>query len=440
MLTNKSRLWRLLSLATLIAALALSLSGLTAQASEPDAVVATSLLRVHSGPYLQSDVVGTLTQGTQVALDGRDQAANWLHGKSSDGTTGWLSRAYLAIRTSLDVNSLLVLTDQAAASAGTGTSTTNPRPLKVSGHLTGGFELGGQIQGWNSATVADMQHAGMHWVKRQLNYGDGAGFGWIGEAHNLGFKILLSVVGSPAAVLQNGYFDQYADFVASLAEKGADAIEIWNEANIDRQWPTGHIDAALYTQLLAKSYNAIKSKNTSTMVISGAPSPTGYWGGSDGKSDNGWDDDVFYRGMAEAGAGSYADCIGIHYNEGIVSPLQTSGGWIAYPTNYFDTMLRRALVYFPGKRGCFTELGYLTSQGYGSLPGGFSWAANVTIADQATWLAQAAVRASASGRVRLMVVWNVNMTYFGADPQAGYAIIRNDGSCPACDSLSRVAH
>jgi hypothetical protein len=279
----------------------------------------------------------------------------------------------------------------------------------------------------------------MKWMKRQLYYGDGVGTSWISEAHGLGFKILLSVVGNPPDLLQNNYFDLYAGFVGGMAASGADAIEIWNEANIDREWPTGHVDAAMYTQLLAKSYNAIKSKNPSTMVISGAPSPTGYWGAV-GKSANGWNDDVFYAGMAAAGAGKYADCIGIHYNEGIVSPLQTSGGWIAYPTNYFDTMLRRALQYFPGKRGCFTELGYLTSQGYAPLPSGFSWAQNVTIAEQATWLAQAAVRASASGRVRLMVVWNVNATYYGADPQAGYAIMRNDGSCPACDTLGRVSH
>ena len=29
--------------------------------------------------------------------------------------------------------------------------------------------------------------------------------------------------------------------------------------------------------------------------------------------------------MASAGAGQYADCIGVHYNEGIVSPRQSSG-------------------------------------------------------------------------------------------------------------------
>jgi len=39
------------------------------------------------------------------------------------------------------------------------------------------------------------------------------------------------------------------------------------------------------------------------------------------------------------------------------------------------------------------------------------------------------------GRVRLVIIWNVNFTQFGADPMAGYAIIRPDGSCPACVAL-----
>ena len=102
-------------------------------------------------------------------------------------------------------------------------------------------------------------------------------------------------------------------------------------------------------------------------------------------------------------------------------------------------MLNRALAAFPGKKACFTELGYLTPEGYPPLPGGFAWAGNVTLAQQASWLALAASRASASGRVRLMIVWNIDATRYDSDPQAGYAIIRPGGSCPACDSLGRIA-
>ena len=46
--------------------------------------------------------------------------------------------------------------------------------------------------------------------------------------------------------------------------------------------------------------------------------------------------------------------------------------------------------------------------------------------------------ATSSGRVRLMIVFNVDFTQYGDDPQAGYAIVRPDGSCPACDTLRAV--
>jgi hypothetical protein len=94
---------------------------------------------------------------------------------------------------------------------------------------------------------------------------------------------------------------------------------------------------------------------------------------------------------------------------------------------------------FGGSRPlCFTELGYLTGEGYGALPGAFSWASNVTVAQQAQWLAEAASLSASSGRVRLLIVWNVDSQTWGSDPQAGYAIIRPGGSCPACETLRQV--
>ena len=42
------------------------------------------------------------------------------------------------------------------------------------------------------------------------------------------------------------------------------------------------------------------------------------------------------------------------------------------------------------------------------------------------------------GKVRLAIVFNVDFDYYGSDPQAGYAIIRKGGSCPACEALGTV--
>jgi hypothetical protein len=91
------------------------------------------------------------------------------------------------------------------------------------------------------------------------------------------------------------------------------------------------------------------------------------------------------------------------------------------------------------KKICFTELGYLTPEGYSPLPAFFGWAGSTTVAQQAQWLAEAYSLGTTGGKVRLIIVFNVDFTQYGADPQAGYAMIRPGGSCPACDSLHNVS-
>jgi LysM repeat protein len=318
------------------------------------------------------------------------------------------------------------------------TVTIGPSPTALP-TLTGALEIGGQVFGLSDTTKSALQTARMTWIKRQAIVGINDPATLINEAKGAGYKILLSVVGDKNQVLNPGYFDTYADYVRTAATAGADAIEVWNEQNIDREWPAGQIDAAKYVQLLRQAYTAIKAANPNVIVISGAPAPTGFFGGN-GKGTGGWNDDVYYAGMAAAGAANYADCIGIHYNEGIVSPQQNAGDPRGnYPTRYYSRMLDRALARFPGKRGCFTEIGYLSREGYGELPPAFGWAGNTTVTQQAAWIAQAAQLAKNGGRVRLFIVFNIDSTtYDGGDPQAGYALIRPDGACPGCVTLGAV--
>jgi hypothetical protein len=144
--------------------------------------------------------------------------------------------------------------------------------------------------------------------------------------------------------------------------------------------------------------------------------------------------------MAAAGAANYMDCIGIHYNEGIVPPSQQSGDpRTEHYTRYFWGMVNTYYNAFGGARKlCFTELGYLSGKDYGGLPGGFAWAGNTTIAQHAAWLAEATSLAANSGKTRMLIVFNVDFVTFNSDPQAGYAMIRKDGSCPACETLRQV--
>ncbi len=311
--------------------------------------------------------------------------------------------------------------------------------VPVSTANTGGFELGGQALSF--AHPNHMRNARMTWVKRQVKWHGNEHAGnfqhLIDSAHSNGFKVLLSVIGEKTQIAGNppAFYQSFANFLAGLASGGADAIEVWNEMNIDREWPPGQISGANYTQMLSTAYRAIKSANPATMVVSGAPAPTGFFQGC---GPNGADDDCYLREMAAAGAANYMDCVGVHYNAGIVPPNATSGapvGSSGHYSWYLPRMMQLYRSFFPGKPLCFTELGYLTGEGIGALPGGFAWASHITLRNQADWLAGAVHLTRGSGYVRMMIVWNVDATYWGSDPQSGYAIVRPGGGCPACDTL-----
>ena len=220
---------------------------------------------------------------------------------------------------------------------------------------------------------------------------------------------------------------------------------MWNEPNYYFEWPQGQMNGGEYVRrMLAPAYNAIKSVNPNIMVISGAPLPTGAYYGEGGCSSQGYgcDDWLYIQQMAEAGASNYMDCAGLHYNAGATAPSATTGhpadpGYQHYSW-YYGGMLQLYAGTF-GHPVCFTELGYLSKDGLGELPNNFSWAGKTTVNDQAAWLAEAAQLSRDSGLVRLMIVWNVDFVYWGPDdPKAGYAIVRPDGSCPACTTLGQV--
>ncbi len=317
---------------------------------------------------------------------------------------------------------------------------TNPTQPPVVPPSTGGaFELGGHVAGFGR--VNEMRTAGMTWAKKQIRWnlgeGTGAAQAAINEARGNGFRILLGIVGNKDQMGDfENYTNQFAAYLGQVAALGPDAIEVWNEPNIDREWPNGTVNGGRYTTMLSKAYNAIKAANANVLVISAAPAPTGYFGG--GCRNEGCDDNIFIQQMAQSGAVNYMDCIGAHYNEGIISPDNRSGDPRGtHYSRYFFGMLDLYYNTFGGARKvCWTELGYLSPEGYGTLPSSFAWAQGTTVGQHAEWLGRAVALSRSSGRVRLMIVWNVDFTgVFGADPQGGYAIVRPDGSCPACNSL-----
>jgi uncharacterized protein YraI len=413
-------------------------------------VTAGNTVKLRALPSIDGQVITTLAAGTQFAAVGRDEGQEWVRGQLGDGTAGWVAVRFVTITPEQIIS--LPVTDAAggitAAPPVPAVDPAQPTPEVaaipvepiVNVAPVRGFSFGGHVDGFGDYAVQQMHRAGMTWAKRQWRYRVGQNpadvAGMINDAHAKGFRILIGIVGFVDEVNSGGYFDHYAAFVGGVAAQGADGIEIWNEMNIDREWPSGSIDPGSYTNLLAKSYNAIKGANPNTLVISGAPAPTGFFGGC---SAAGCDDNAYIAGMAAAGAANYMDCIGVHYNEGILGPGQNSGdprGSGDYYTRYFNGMINVYSRAFGGRRPlCFTELGYLTPEGFPPLPGAFGWAENVTLSNQASWLDQAVSMSARSGKVRLLIIWNVDFTQYDGDPMAGFAIIRPGGGCPACDAL-----
>ncbi|HQE92807.1 MAG TPA: NBR1-Ig-like domain-containing protein [Anaerolineae bacterium] len=305
--------------------------------------------------------------------------------------------------------------------------------------LSGSFELGGHVRDAGLPYKDLMHYAGMNWMKVQVQFGQGAG-DLINIAHANGFKIQLSALGGPTMVTQAGFEDKFASWVAGLASAGADAIEVWNEPNIDREWQIGLISPQAYVNLLCKAYNAIKGANGGTAVISAAPAPTGWFGGC---SANGCDDQPWLEGLYNAGAANCMDYIGAHHNAGATSPSATSGhpgdNGGRHHSWYFLPQTQLYYNIFRGTRKLFyTEMGYASQDGVPTFSDQFAWARGTNNAQQAAWLAEAASLGASTGMVRCIIVWNIDFVRYGYDPQDGYAIIRPGGGCPACETLHAI--
>ena len=305
------------------------------------------------------------------------------------------------------------------------------------------FEIGGQVDVSQLGHLLLMKQLGMTWMKIQIVAEEGVpDISWIIRdwVRPNKLKLLVSLIGDRSSASSPAYANIYAAIAAGVARQGADAIEVWNEPNLGREWPGTNPYA--YMNLLAKTYASIKKASPNTLVISAgvaAYADTRECGPDVCGSP------LFFRGMQRAAAGlrkqavPFADCIGVHYNIGTTPPAVLKGSIFSDKyTSYLPNVIASTSNFFHREIPlCFTELGYASGEGVGNLPDSFGWARGISVRNQADWLAQAATFLAQSGKVRLMVVWNADLASDDTgDPQAAYAIVRPDGSCPACQSLA----
>ncbi len=299
-----------------------------------------------------------------------------------------------------------------------------------------GFDVGGIVFSFNQADL--MTSAGMTWVSIALQWQDGDSANnarrAIETAHGRGFSVLLQINGDPHEMQANpaDYDAHFAAYLGAVAAFAPDAIQVWDSMNSPEGWARGLISPGAYAEMLSAAYQAIKSVNPATLVISGGLAQTSALNG--GCTGAGCDDLPYLQGMADAGVGQSADCIGINYTLGTTQPTAVSGDprgdQFLY---YYPAVISTYASSFPTKPLCLTELGYLAPTG--APPAGYEWAANTTPAEQAAWLAQTVELARETGRIRLLMVYDVDAT--GSSLASSYAIVR-DGKCLACDALRAV--
>ena len=362
-----------------------------------------------------------------------------------DGLTGIARKFGTDVETLLDLNPdienrhLIFINQVIKLPPGKGGEPEN-KPVSFTG-----LEVGGETQ--TLAHSQRMSEIGMRWVKYEVGWQVGKNpedvRSLVQQGHTANFKVLLTIAGAGDYPTPNSLnYTEYVDFVSAVAGFGADApdaIEVWHEQNIDLSWPVGEISAANYVRfMLAPTYSAIKRVNPSLMVISGGLSPTGMH-----NFHNVWADNYYIGEMAAAGATAYADCIGVHYNTGATSPNALSGhpGGSHYSWYFLPMISLYGDTFGQGWPLCFTQFGYLSPQSFPGVSGGFNWSESTKVDQQAAWLAEAVTLAQADNRpVQMMIIYNVDYTNYDVfgDPNAGYAIFRPNGSCPACDSLSLV--
>lgn len=324
------------------------------------------------------------------------------------------------------------------AAPGTGRTlpTAAPTPTRVAAIP---FELGGHV--FSFSYPRQMQAAGMTWARSIVRYTRGAStdiaVGALDAARSNGFASLLTIIGDPAEMTDDltRYIQEYATFLGGVAALRPEAIEVWTAPNSPAYWADGLISPQAYVQMLTLSYEAVKRISPQTLIIAAAPEPTVRNGGCFA---SGCDDSPFIRAMQTLNAGSAADCIGMRYTLGATPPDATSGD----PRGdsrlyYYPRMFDRYVEAFPNKPICLIEVGYLAGRGL-ELADSFAWSARTNVQNQAEWLARMAELARQTGRVRLMIVWNVDSTTFTPEnPESAYAMLRTD-QCLACITLGAI--
>jgi hypothetical protein len=334
-------------------------------------------------------------------------------------------------------------------------------PPVAAPNTSAGFGYGVTANMWqgDKQGAADLiKQLGFGWVKQQVRWEyaehERGAVNWqemddiVNTMNGNGINVMFSVVTSPpwARPTLGGTggppedFQLFANFVGAIAGRYCgrlQAIEVWNEQNLRREWEGFPLEPASYMDLLKRSYNAIKGACPAMLVISGATTPAGH-------SDVAIDDIDYLRGMYQHGLREYSDGIGIHPS-GFANPPSVrfedwaSGNYDApshvnHRSFYFLSTLEQSRRVMEENGDSAKKL-WPTEFGWGSTPSphaGYEYEARIGEGTQAQWIVQAFGIMRDSGYVAVPMLWNLNYprdTEMGAFAVAGR---------PAFDALRQM--
>ncbi len=323
-------------------------------------------------------------------------------------------------------------------------------------------------QDWNEA-MGRIEQLGLKWVKVQLPWRDMQPNGpderdneffrrieqHLEDANNRGMNMLVSVVKAPtwarSVQAEDGPPDDpnalarfitiiFEEFNAGLNREMVgdyiDAIEIWNEPNLQREWQgTLPFNGAGYMQLFGPAYQAVRAYSSTVTIVTAGLAPTSTQPFS-------VDDRDFLRQMYDAGLGQYGDVVvGAHpYGWGNAPDARCCGsrGWDEDPHFYYLETLDayRAIMNQFGHSGVqmwITEFGYASWDGF-PLDPPQPWMSFNDRWAQGGYTVRAIQIAQERGDIGVKVLWNLNFAVLsgligGRDERAAYSMLVPGDAC-----------
>ena len=356
------------------------------------------------------------------------------------------------------------------------TAVAAPSPAPVSSAPAGATTVSSPDYGmslflWGHSATTDrdlklVTDAGFRWQKTLFQWRDIEGackgcFDWsesdrvVKASTQAGVRIIARLDLQPAWARRDGApngppdnYQDYADFVTAFVSRYSSvstigrvqAVEIWNEVNLDREWGKQTINrqqAADYVHLLDLAYKAAKSADPNVVVISAGLSPTGV---TDGHAA---DDVLYLQWLFDAGLKGKYDVLGAHGNTQAPEVDAAFGSLpnFPHPSFYFrrveqlrDVMVRNGDA---DKQVWLLEFGWTSD----TVHPNYAWFA-VSEDKKAANILKAFDYAQQHWRpwIGVMALWNVpDPTWTTDREEYWWAITNADGSArPAYTSLLRT--